>query len=1164
MTALLPPSSPRAAGLDPDNPWPGLASFTERDAGFFHGRDGEAAALLDIVGAAGLTVLFGKSGLGKSSLLRAGLFPRLRREDYLPVIVRIDYSDAAPPPPEQIHIALQLACIEAGVEAPPPGPGESLWEYFHRKDVDFWNRRNRLVTPLLVFDQFEELFTLGRSSDAARQRGGLLLDELSSLVENRPPAALKRLGDSGDADPTGFDFSRTGCKVLLSLREDFLADLEGLRPLFRGILLNRMRLEAMSGTAAAEAVNQSGAHLVAPGVTRRIVNFVAASASSGEAADAGAPDGDMSSFKVEPALLSVICSELNARRRERGLPRITPELLLDSRQGILADFYDRGMSDLPLEARRFVEDRLLTRSGYRISVALEDALAGDVVEPARPSTSLKTGPSTPLRTGPAREWLDRLIARRLLRVEERLGLQQVELTHDILTGPVCLSRDARRLREAAVAEAELHQAVAAKRRRRARAVVILAAVALCGVALVALKRRADERREAAGLVQQLLGADTSRAPAIVGELAPYRRWADPLLRQEREKAAAEPGRQLRASLALLPVDATQVDYLLARLLAGEPQEVLVIRGALLPHKAALSDRLWAAALAAGSARGAAGLRAASALALYDPQNSHWEQAAPLAALDLVRQNAVFFGQWAEVLRPAKAKLLAPLSDIYRDREFEHSSERSLATSLLAEYADDNPGMLADLLMDADATQFAAIFPKVSQSLNGTLPILVAEAARPLSDAPDDQKERLANRQTRAAIALLRLNHPDEVWPLLRHSPDPRTRSYLVHRFAPLGADPGTLVQRLDKEQDITARRALVLSLGEFKNQAFAASLLESLLPRLQTIYNSSDDPGLHAAAEWSLRQWKQEDWLARSNALRVKENQLGPVLAAMSTAPKPASRWYVNRLGQTFVAIPGPVELVVGSPPGEVGRRSDETQHKRRVGRTFALAAKGVTIEEFRALNKKYGAADYIYVGYSGVPGLPVIRTTWYQAALYCNWLSQEEGIPQSQWCYEVDGGKVTKLRASYLSLAGYRLPTEAEVEFATRAGAVTSRFYGETDGLLGQYAWYFDNSQESTWPVGTKKPNDLGFFDLLGNTFTWCQESYNPNPPAEPQDDREDVLEISPNVDRVMRGGSFNNLSGDVRSASRNWNLPTTINSVYGFRPARTLSPGPPATLPP
>jgi hypothetical protein len=86
---------------------------------------------------------------------------------------------------------------------------------------------------------------------------------------------------------------------------------------------------------------------------------------------------------------------------------------------------------------------------------------------------------------------------------------------------------------------------------------------------------------------------------------------------------------------------------------------------------------------------------------------------------------------------------------------------------------------------------------------------------------------------------------------------------------------------------------------------------------------------------------------------------------------------------------------------------------------------------------------------------------------------------------------RVTALRKNYLSLTGYRLATEAEMEYATRAGALTSRYYGETEELLTKYAWYFKNSLEKTWPVGNLKPNDLGWFDAHGNVYAWCQERY-------------------------------------------------------------------------
>src|ERR1019366_6557116 len=126
----------------------------------------------------------------------------------------------------------------------------------------------------------------------------------------------------------------------------------------------------------------------------------------------------------------------------------------------------------------------------------------------------------------------------------------------------------------------------------------------------------------------------------------------------------------------------------------------------------------------------------------------------------------------------------------------------------------------------------------------------------------------------------------------------------------------------------------------------------------------------------------------------------------------------------------------------------------------------------------------------------------------------------------------------------GYRLPTEAEMEYSTRAGAVTSRYFGETEELLPKYAWYTKNSQEKTWSVGSLKPNDLGFFDVHGNVYTWCQDSYKPYRTGKgeeaAEDQEEDDLVVIGTDSRVLRGGSFANQASNVRSANRVNNVPT------------------------
>jgi formylglycine-generating enzyme required for sulfatase activity len=130
-------------------------------------------------------------------------------------------------------------------------------------------------------------------------------------------------------------------------------------------------------------------------------------------------------------------------------------------------------------------------------------------------------------------------------------------------------------------------------------------------------------------------------------------------------------------------------------------------------------------------------------------------------------------------------------------------------------------------------------------------------------------------------------------------------------------------------------------------------------------------------------------------------------------------------------------------------------------------------------------------------------------------------------------------------------------MEYATRSGAVTSRFYGETEDLLPKYAWYSANAHERTWPVGSLKPNDLGLFDAQGNTFTWCEERYKLYPSIkgdEAFEDREDQLVAANMESRVLRGGSFVTQASYVRSAYRMLISPALRNHLVGLRPARTF----------
>ncbi len=355
----------------------------------------------------------------------------------------------------------------------------------------------------------------------------------------------------------------------------------------------------------------------------------------------------------------------------------------------------------------------------------------------------------------------------------------------------------------------------------ARSLAVAALLFVAAMAGWAIERRAVEQRSAAtaaSLVQRVLDAETGQVPGIVREIGSFRKWTDPLLREAINRPAASSRDKLHASLALLPVDSSQVAYLHGRLLDAEPAKVAVISHALLPHKQGLLAELWKAVEQPDKGKESRRLRAAAALAEYAPTDSKWPSVAPAVAGDLVGVPAVFSAVWEDALHPVRKALIGPLSAIYRDNDH-RETERSLATDILADYAADQPELLADLLMDSDEKQFAMLYPRFSDLGKGGLPALSAEIDRKLPPDTDlETKNRLAKRQANAAAALLRMNESARVWPLLASSPDPSARTYMIHRFAGMAVAPKSIIDRLDVEPDVSIRRALILSLGEYLEQ----------------------------------------------------------------------------------------------------------------------------------------------------------------------------------------------------------------------------------------------------------------------------------------------------------------------------------------------------------
>ena len=681
--------------------------------------------------------------------------------------------------------------------------------------------------------------------------------------------------------------------------------------------------------------------------------------------------------------------------------------------------------------------------------------------------------------------------------------------------------------------------------------------------------QSNKDQEASDIVNSIMNVATKDIPPLVKQLEGLRFWADPKLRQTAEDPEVDSKERLHASLALLPVDKGQIDYLYLRLLEAAPTELPVIRDALKPYRERLVDRLWN--VLEQSEEDCQYLQAGIALALYYPSSPRWQTVGGKVAGAMVTANAVHLGFWLDALRPARDKLTAPLATIFRDRE-RPQTERSLAFDVLQDYASDQPNVLANLLMDSEERDFAVLFEMLKAHQEAVVPLLEEEMVKSLPEATEVEKDGLANRQARAGVALVRLGRAKEVWPKLQHSPDPRLRSFIVNWLAPLGVDSRTIAYELaqidqnakpmitQRQQAMDAilfhpetsmRRALILVLGQFGEERLSAEDRKPLIDNLLAIYQNDPDAGIHGAAEWTLRKWGQQEKLKELDAELMKVNDWGE------------RRWYVNGQGQTYAVIEGPVEFRMGSPPTEPDRDIHETPRRVVIPRRFAIAAKEVTVEQYQRFvetNPQFGLDPSYLARYSPDGAGPMIGVSWYGAAAYCSWLSEQENLPEDQWCYlpneagAYDEGM--SIPGNVLERTGYRLPTEAEWEFTCRSGAVTSRYFGLSIELLGKYAWYQANSKDHAWMCGSLFSNDLGLFDMLGNTYEWCQDSWNVSKPVK-KGTSNDVTSISEAIiernPRLLRGGAFLIQPALVRSAYRDRGRPSNRYVNFGFRLART-----------
>ena len=248
-----------------------------------------------------------------------------------------------------------------------------------------------------------------------------------------------------------------------------------------------------------------------------------------------------------------------------------------------------------------------------------------------------------------------------------------------------------------------------------------------------------------------------------------------------------------------------------------------------------------------------------------------------------------------------------------------------------------------------------------------------------------------------------------------------------------------------------------------------------------------------------------------SGTLRSAEGQT----SAKADLPKELTLDLGSGVKLDLVLIPAG-KFLMGSPLTEAKRDSDETQHEVTISQPFYMGKHLVTQEQYE---KVTGLSPSKYKGAKN----PVEKVNWDDAQIFCKKLSTTSGK-------EV------------------RLPTEAQWEYACRAGSTTAYCFGDSDETLDQYAWYSANSKSTTHAVGEKKPNAWGLYDMHGNLWEWCQDLYvdkyySESPKVDPQGPAKGTGA------HVLRGGSWYTSTWDCRSAYRYWGWPGWHEPYDGFR---------------
>ena len=440
--------------------YPGLKPFDRSQSALFRGRQDDVLRLSNLILRGRLTVLFAKSGIGKTSLLMAGVAPELEAQGFFPIPLRVESTGRPLVETIRMTLAQYASQINRDATATMDEMPESLWELMKRLNFEVGGLP---ATPVLLFDQFEEVFTLDHKQSSRNE----FLSQLADLCNESTPEDIHEMliqNAQGKGEvmmsPDAMQWwdRQPELRIVLSIRSDFLHKMDEISMIIPGILRNRYQLQPLNRDQASEAILTPA---TAPGIfaspvfrysanaVNTILDFLSGRVTSVELSATDDEALLKKQDEIEAFNLQIICQNVEesiVREQKPENFEVTPAFFGD-RAGLeseIKDFYIRQIHNLPelytrrtntvvkdaealqLTARKLIEEDLITPSGRRNSVVLETLLD---------------------RWKITQDFLDILVESRLLRKELRLESYYFEISHDTLLPATLASRNARRAEE---------------------------------------------------------------------------------------------------------------------------------------------------------------------------------------------------------------------------------------------------------------------------------------------------------------------------------------------------------------------------------------------------------------------------------------------------------------------------------------------------------------------------------------------------------------------------------------------------------------------------------------------------------------------------------------------------------------------------------------------